>query len=388
MIDTADEQRTRRQQRYLAQVAARLADLPADERDELLDELRQHLRDVAEEGDGDVEAQLGPADVFAAELRASAGLDEAPSSATVRLHRRLRAADHRAVAAVRARLAQVRRHPEVASSLDGLRRATPLGWAVRGYLAVLVFDVLQGGQHQLWSFPFPGVEGSRLLGLGLAIAGAAASVALGRAARRGGRAPRMASRALTVAVVIGLLGTAMAISNAAWTSHVHHEGVYVDETATEEMFWSEGHLRSSVGEPITNLYPYGPDGEPLEGVLLYDQEGRPIDVVIEHLPDGRRVVTSYPLADDGTPVTNAFPQHQVLRPDPNGDLEHGDEPDPTRRPVVRDVPVLEPADAAPPDEADQADDEAPGVENGSPADVAEGEPDGGETDGGPDRSGQ
>jgi hypothetical protein len=337
MIDTTDG-RTREQHRYLAQVAARLADLPGDERDELLEELRQHLRDVAEGGDGELEEQLGPADSFAAELRASAGLAVPSGTAGRGLVGAARALDRSVIDGFRTRWDSVRAHPEVAASVEGLRRAAPLGWALRGYLGVLAFDVLQGGQYQLWSFPFPAFGGSRVLGFGLGLAGAAASVGIGRAVRRGSAPLRMVSRILSGAVAVGLFLVALAIGNAATITVPHAHAEYVDEGPLVE---DEGYLLSPTGEPITNLHPYGLDGQPLEGVLLYDQDGRPVDLVVEHLPDGRRIVTSYPLDADGTPVTNAFPQRQVLRPDAYAGSDPGG-PDPTRTPTVRDVPTLAP----------------------------------------------
>ena len=62
---------------YLASVRATLADLAPEERDDLLGELQAALLEAAGEGDGPVAARLGPPEEFAAELRASAGLDPA-----------------------------------------------------------------------------------------------------------------------------------------------------------------------------------------------------------------------------------------------------------------------------------------------------------------------
>ena len=59
---------------YLAAVSRELADLPADERDDLLEDLDSHLHEVIAEGEGSLEQRLGPPAQYAAELRASAGL--------------------------------------------------------------------------------------------------------------------------------------------------------------------------------------------------------------------------------------------------------------------------------------------------------------------------
>jgi uncharacterized membrane protein len=58
---------------YAAAVRAALADLPPAAREDLLEDLEQHLHEVAEE-EGSLHARLGPPQVYAEELRASAGL--------------------------------------------------------------------------------------------------------------------------------------------------------------------------------------------------------------------------------------------------------------------------------------------------------------------------
>ncbi len=59
--------------RYLDAVRALLADLPADEREELLADLAVHLQEVSAETDEPLELTLGPPAAFAAELLASSG---------------------------------------------------------------------------------------------------------------------------------------------------------------------------------------------------------------------------------------------------------------------------------------------------------------------------
>lgn len=62
---------------YVAAVGRHLADLPDDDRAELLDELRGHATSLRrEEPDVDLEARLGPASAYARELRDAAGLPE------------------------------------------------------------------------------------------------------------------------------------------------------------------------------------------------------------------------------------------------------------------------------------------------------------------------
>jgi HAAS domain-containing protein len=60
--------------RYIEAVRTHLGYLPAEDRDELLEDLEEHLLEVAAEADGSLEQRLGPAAAYAEELRASAGL--------------------------------------------------------------------------------------------------------------------------------------------------------------------------------------------------------------------------------------------------------------------------------------------------------------------------
>src|ERR1700719_3485965 len=67
---------------YAATVRAQLADLPATERDALLEDLEQHLGEVAAEGEGSLVDRLGPPEAYAVELRAaySAGPPSTPAT--------------------------------------------------------------------------------------------------------------------------------------------------------------------------------------------------------------------------------------------------------------------------------------------------------------------
>jgi HAAS len=67
----------RRAADYLDEVRSHLADLPTDERDDLLEDLEAHVHEVTAATDGPLDDALGPPAAFAAELRASAGLASA-----------------------------------------------------------------------------------------------------------------------------------------------------------------------------------------------------------------------------------------------------------------------------------------------------------------------
>ena len=60
--------------RYATAVRAAFADLPGPERELLLEDLEDHLQEVAAEAGGPLAERLGEPEDYAAELRASAGL--------------------------------------------------------------------------------------------------------------------------------------------------------------------------------------------------------------------------------------------------------------------------------------------------------------------------
>jgi hypothetical protein len=67
--------------RYATAVRAACGDLPGPDRELLLEDLEDHLQEVAAEAGGPLEERLGRPEVYAAELRASAGC-RAPASAS------------------------------------------------------------------------------------------------------------------------------------------------------------------------------------------------------------------------------------------------------------------------------------------------------------------
>ncbi|MCW2501931.1 MAG: hypothetical protein JWO79_215, partial [Actinomycetia bacterium] len=80
---TGEDDQRAEMERYTERVRAALADLPADERDELTEDLHTHLADVVAETSGpagtstSLESRLGSPEEYAAELRRSAGIPPA-----------------------------------------------------------------------------------------------------------------------------------------------------------------------------------------------------------------------------------------------------------------------------------------------------------------------
>jgi hypothetical protein len=277
--------------RYLDEVRAHLADLPVEERDDLLDDLAVHLEEVAAESDGPLERALGSPAAFAAELRASAGLASREEHGT----------SDGGVGALRQRLA---RWQGLAADSEPARwvrallpQLAPGWWVLRGYLAVVVVSVM-GGEHHFPFFPVPSLFGSAVLGLAAIAVAVVASVRLGR--HHGDeRRPRWVI-ALDALVVLGTLFAVGVIRD-------HLGPQYVYSEVAPGTFFSQPD-----GSQITNLFAYDENGELLEGVLLYDQDGRPVAIGEgdAYSDSGVPLQTRYPLDANGAEITNRYPLDQ------------------------------------------------------------------------------
>lgn len=311
--------------RYASAVRAAFADLPGPDRELLLEDLEDHLQEVAVEAGGPLADRLGRPEAYAAELRASAGLP-APGA----LGRRRTGSWLRETwgAQQAGRLWQAAStHPAGRAVLEFLPELRPAWWVLRGYLAVqaacVALSLLDANLGGL-SFPIPRPFGSRVLGL-LAVAGAVAgSVALGRrgTSRRGLVALGNAGLGLFAVLMLLELG-----AGEAYDDQYHPEFV---TTYSEPALG----LRAN-GREITNIFPFDADGKPLQGVFLIDQDGDP--VVATH-NDDPNLEARLPLDGDGNEVENRYPQVQQLLDPATGQRVPG--PTPEFRPPPG--PVREP----------------------------------------------
>ncbi len=280
-------------QQYLAEVEVALADLPAEDRAELLDDLAMHLSAVEAEDDGrTLAARLGSSSDYAAELRSSAGL---PARGDLRRSSR---------ASARARLRQrwdvLNEHRWVREVLDFLSALRPAWWALRGYLVVLIPTLRPVNGTR--DFPVPSVFGSHIVGLALVLAAVVASVALGRR-----QLPRGAAAAVVAAnIVLALLALGLADDA---RSRLSYRGAAV---TTASLTAPEAFPLTSVHGPVTNIFPYAEDGTPLTGVLLFDQDGRPLRSSEQRWwSDACPRVIAAPLAADGVAVPFSYPHAYV-----------------------------------------------------------------------------
>jgi hypothetical protein len=296
MSAPASSARTWEAEDYLAAVGHQLADLPAEERSALLEDLALHLESLgAEDDDRSFAVRLGPADAYAAELRAAAGLP--PRSVRPRL----------VGAELRQQVMAALGHPWVGELRRLLTELRPAWWVLRGYLLVLVpclvpFDAAR-------DFPVPAPMGDHALGVVLVLLAVVGSVALGRR-----RLPRLVG----ALVVVG--GAALALGAVALWQGAAEDGL---TRVSSPPAWFPAEAPRAEGAypllsrygPVTDVLPYAADGTPLTGVLLFDQDGRPLHVGRqEWWADGCVRVLQQPLAADGVPVAFSYPQAYVLDP--------------------------------------------------------------------------
>jgi hypothetical protein len=267
---------------YAAAVRSALADLPGAQAQALLEDLDDHLAEVAAESDEPLAQRLGPPATYAAELRAAYGVAHG--------HRPRRGGDlRRLVSELSGWLTGSIAYREVRAFLPELR---PAWWVLRAYLAVLILAVAFRQGRDIHPIPNP-FSRYGLLQLIATIVAIAVSVRLGRQVRPlGYRFQGVAIAfngliAIVAILVLARMGTGYAIMGAA------------DSTPT--MVQS-----TFAAGPVTNIYAYARDGKALDGVLLYDQAGNPL-VLPNGDPD---LITDVPIASDGKPIANLYPLTQ------------------------------------------------------------------------------
>src|SRR5207302_9513251 len=159
----------------------------------LLDDLEQHLHEVAAEEEGTLTDRLGPPAAYAAELRLSAGLPPTPARPRIRssMSSRLQRSVHR-----------LRSLPGGAATLDFMRELRPGWWVLRGYLFVVAMSIVF--THTVHWFP-SGDRAEPLVGLVAVVAAVVGSVALGRAAPSKASLRRLAILLNVGVVFIGLV---------------------------------------------------------------------------------------------------------------------------------------------------------------------------------------
>ena len=306
-------------ERYLEAVRAELADLPDDDRVEMLEDVKAHLLEVAAEDDEPLETRLGPPAGYAAELRAAAGLPPhvpaAGQSAGVGFAARV--TRWPAVEALREVHRSVR-HTAVYREVRTLGAALqPAWWIARAYIVTVTIGILTNGGGALSVFSrsrnlrmlgllFPSIASKRLVGFVILLLLTAASVAWSRAAK--------GNRLLTTLTIAGNIVVV-------WAALMIFENIggygHFDSFASRPppAIPSFGPPHATALGDVVNIYPYAADGTPLKNVLLYDQDGNPITGVVTD-----PYTEEYGYRDvNGQLVPNLFPY-----PMPSRDAQTGD----------------------------------------------------------------
>ncbi|MFI6391351.1 hypothetical protein ACIBHY_21095 [Nonomuraea sp. NPDC050547] len=275
---------------YAQAVREALADHP--DRDELLEDLDDHLAEIAEESELPLEERLGPPGAYAEELVAAyGGRPQSPR-------------ERRRFAPALAWLRRQSAYQEVVAFMPQLR---PGWWVLRGYAAAMGAVSVIGPVRLV-----PGNPVDLLLVIG-AILG---SIWYGRhASGRVLRGFTIAANALVALVILGGLATA-----STWSSRDEHLAYTMNRPVEMEP--------AAFGDTVYNIKPYAKDGTPLSDVLLYDQDGQPITTSPDQF--GYRVDRSC-----GEPVLNRFPLPLVEDPDVQLDEPGGQaSAPPTTRPCA------------------------------------------------------
>ncbi len=313
---TSTAVRNREAQEYLDGVAAELADLPHEDRADLLDELAAHVDELAGESDASLTSRLGSPAEYAAELRASAGLP--PAQARGRTGARVRErfvgiAARRQVVAIRAFLGALR----------------PFWWILRAWVVVGLVAMWPGQTTPTWADAMPLVPrvGNSLVGLVVLLAVVVASVQVGRRGRSLPTGGRRGVLALNVVAAVMLVPVLVSVGESSVQRNVYHSVQRVQVVPTEGVF--------SGGSQVRNIYAYDAAGTLLHDVRLYDQSGVPLSLGLA--PDGTRK----PVVDgQGRLVENAFPYRYV---EPDGTVADPDAGPPVDAPPLAAVVPPTPA---------------------------------------------
>lgn len=241
---------------YVEAVGEALAGLPESTRTELLEDLPEHLAEVAADGIGTLTERLGPPSVYAAELLASAGyvggFPDPPPSVD-------RFAELREVAVQRLHILDTKAGPlfGYARASEFLMLLRPAWWVLRGYLAAMVVAMMLDSSGQPIGL-LPRIGGSEIVALILLAAGILASIWLGRRSLRLKQWPRYAlwaGSAVLVLVALGGFAGADSSSRNDYYTDVQYDNPY---------------------SHIQDVFVYDEQGRLIEDARLFDQDGQPI----------------------------------------------------------------------------------------------------------------
>ena len=243
---------------YVEKVRAALIGLPDSTRDELVEDLPEHLAEVLAEGQGTLVERLGAPEAYASELRATAGFvggfpDPPPAAWAPLLEARETAVKWLDVADVR--IGPVIGYERARDFLVLLR---PAWWVLRGYLAATAIAYLLDSGN-------PGlllrIGGSDLVALILLAGGVIVSILIGKRQLTLTRWPLYALRAATVFLVIFAFGGFLSADGRA-----QYDDSYNGVSSYDSNPYSN----------VRDVFVYDQQGRLVPQARLFDQDGSPI----------------------------------------------------------------------------------------------------------------
>ncbi len=271
-----------------------LADLPADEVDDLTDGLEA---DLAEAHAEDLQRELPDPSAYASELRLAAGLP-----ARGRVKKGVFAGIGDSLRDTRRDVGiAIGRNPTLSGIADFLVSLRPAWWVLRAWLATWLVSAFFGSEQGYW---FSGAGWFLVLAVFVAV-----SVQWGRGQWRvRGVGPLVVLG--NVVAVIALLPVLAAADS--WGASDYSYGDSYDGDPGTSQGMTLG------GESVTNIFAYGADGKPLSNVQLFDQNGRPLvthlDPIRDECGDGDRcefsadgLTAAQTQLETGASTGNVFP---------------------------------------------------------------------------------
>jgi hypothetical protein len=284
---------------YVEGVRAALSGISEATREELLEDLPEHLAEVQAEGIGTLVERLGTPSAYASELLATAGLvGDFPTPPSPRFPALHEAREQAAQVLTRAddRIGPLIGYPKASEFLVLLR---PAWWVLRGYLAAMAIAYLirASGSNRLGLLPRVGDSG---LVAAVLLAGCVIlSIALATRSTALDRLPRWALRSGTVVLIVFALAGFASADNSA------RDPGYTDA--------NYGYSDPNPYSNVNDVYVYDNQGRLVTGAHLYDQDGSPIQLGRNYCtdPDSGEDVRSrnigYPFCPQNAPFSSPSP---------------------------------------------------------------------------------
>ncbi|AEV86318.1 hypothetical protein ACWT_5300 [Actinoplanes sp. SE50] len=301
MNDTATDQIAT----YVAAVRLALGGVPETTREELLDDLPEHLAEVLAEDNGTLVERLGAPAAYAAELLATAGFVSLPPQPDPRWDnlRETRDLVLRGLRVADVRVGPALGHERASEFLLLLR---PAWWVLRGYLVAMVLAVvLDHGSGPIGLLPRIG--GSDVVALALLAGCVVASIWFGRRPLPDKPWARYALWSGTTLLVLMAL--------AGFTGF--------DSDLRQTPFVESGYSGGGPADAIQDIFVYDSQGHPIQDAQLYDSSGAPIQLGNATCTDPR-TGNSYTSWHRGYPHCPDADPFQSPSPDPtlDGDNPH------------------------------------------------------------------